>query len=389
MKAGFRNKQFDFVLLFIILAILGVGLLMCASSGFVRSSYLSGDAARMMRSQFIYAALGLAVMIGVSFVDYRIYKKFAGIILWVIVGINLITPFIGRTWNDASRWISIGGGAIRFQPSEFLKVAVIIYLASVLSDSRMGERSKGWYGMITVIAPFGIALVSVLIQKHASATIIIALIGASIIIFAGMRWYIYLTGAVAGAGVVGLIVVIKKDLFEHIGNRLAVYKATFFGNTAMNLPADETLSETQLAQIRNSLWAIGSGGLTGAGFGKSIQKYSYLPEAYNDFVFAITAEELGFAGVTVIILLYLALILRGIRVAFSCKDSLGSLMAAGIIVMITVQTVFNMAVVSALIPVTGVGLPMFSHGGTSLVTILGSMGILLNIAKQSDYPKLG
>ncbi len=388
MKAGIKNKQFDFVLLFVILAILGVGLLMSASSSFVRSGYLSGDAAKMMRSQFIYAALGIAVMIGVSFVDYRIYKRVAGLLLWAVIAMCLYAAAFGKTWNDANRWIQIGS-SFRFQPSELLKVAVIIYLASVLSDSRMGERSKKWYGLITVIAPFGLALVSVLIQKHASATIIIGLIGLAIMIFAGVRWYVIAVSGVAGAGMVAVLALLKKDLFEHIKPRIAVYLATVFGNTAMNLPEDTKLNEAQLVQIRNSLWAIGSGGLTGAGFGKSIQKYSYLPEAYNDFIFAITAEELGFAGVTVVILLYLALILRGTRVAFSCKDSLGSLMAAGIIVMITVQTVFNLSVVSALIPVTGVGLPMFSYGGTSLVTILGAMGILLNIAKQSDYPKLG
>ena len=383
MKAGFKNRRFDFILLFLILTLLGIGVMMMSSSSFVRAGYLKNDAAFFMLSQFKYAILGVAVMIAASFIDYKIYKRFAGLILAAVILLNLFTAFFGATRNDATRWFELG--PISFQPSEFLKIAVILYLAAAFSDEKLGEKSRGWFGFISVVAPFGLALVSVLVQKHASATIIIALIGLTIMLIAGMKWYIYGIGALAGGVGVAAISLIKPDLFEHVANRLNVYRATVFGNTAAN---PEGLSPEAMSQIKNSLWAIGSGGLTGAGIGKSVQKYSYLPEAYNDFIFAITAEEVGFLGVTVIILLYALLIIRGFKVSYSCPDSFGSLMAAGIVMMITIQMIFNLSVVSALIPVTGVGLPFFSFGGSAIVIVLGSMGVLLNIAKQSDYAKI-
>ena len=382
MKAGFKNRRFDFILLFLILTLLGIGVMMMASSSFVRASYLKNDSAFLMLSQFRYAILGVVVMIGASFIDYKIYKRFAGLFLVVVVGLNVFTAFFGATRNDATRWFKLG--PVSFQPSEFLKLAVILYLAATLSDEKLGEKSKGWFGFISVVAPFGVALLSVLLQKHASATIIIALIGLTLMLIAGMKWYIYGISAVAGGLAVGALWLIKGDLFEHIGNRLNVYLATVFGNTSAN---PEGLSPEAMSQIKNSLWAIGSGGLAGAGIGKSVQKYSYLPEAYNDFIFAITAEELGFLGVTVIILLYALLIIRGFKASYSCPDSFGSLLSAGIVMMITVQMIFNLSVVSALIPVTGVGLPFFSFGGSAIVIVLGSMGVLLNVAKQSEYAK--
>ena len=150
----------------------------------------------------------------------------------------------------------------------------------------------------------------------------------------------------------------------------------------------EGVSEEAMSQIRNSILAIGSGGMWGLGFGRSIQKYSYLPEAYNDFIFAITAEDLGFAGVLAIILVYGLFFARGFKVACHSGDKFGTLLAAGIMTMMALQTILNVAVVSALIPVTGVSLPFFSYGGSAILIILASMGVLLNIAKQSNYPKL-
>ena len=158
-----------------------------------------------------------------------------------------------------------------------------------------------------------------------------------------------------------------------------------FGNTGA-IP--EGIGEEAVSQIRNSILAIGSGGMWGLGFGKSIQKYSYLPEAYTDFIFAITAEELGFAGVVAILLVYAFFFMRGFKVAIHAEDKFGMLIAAGIMIMMVLQTILNISVVSALIPVTGVSLPLFSYGGTSIVVVLGSLGILLNIARHSRYPKL-
>ncbi|MCR5693365.1 MAG: putative lipid II flippase FtsW [Clostridia bacterium] len=382
MKSQIKHKQFDFILLILIIMLLGTGILMLGSSSFVRGSYLSDDSMHFMRNQAIYALGGVAVMIALSFVDYKIYKRFAGYILIVALGLNYATALIGQVRNDAQRWLKIGG--FSFQPSEALKIALIIYLASVLSDTKWGEKSEKWFGLVSLVLPIGASLLAVVLQKHMSATIIIGLICVAVMLFGGVRWYVF--GTIIGSGAAGVLLIskIKPDLFEHVGNRFEVYAATVFGNTT-TIP--EGMTEEALSQIHNSILAIGSGGLWGLGFGKSIQKYSYLPEAYNDFIFAITAEELGFAGVAAILLIFGLFFARGFKAALHCEEKFGTLIAAGIMTMMALQTVLNIAVVSALIPVTGVSMPFFSYGGSSVVIILACMGILLNIAKQSNYSK--
>ncbi|MBP5312322.1 MAG: cell division protein FtsW [Clostridia bacterium] len=382
MKSQIKHKQFDFILLILIIMLLGTGILMLGSSSFVRGSYLSDDSMHFMRHQAIYALGGVAVMIALSFVDYKIYKRFAGYILIVALGLNYATALIGQVRNDAQRWLKIGG--FSFQPSEALKIALIIYLASVLSDTKWGEKSEKWFGLVSLVLPIGASLLAVVLQKHMSATIIIGLICVAVMLFGGVRWYVF--GTIIGSGAAGVLLIskIKPDLFEHVGNRFEVYAATVFGNTT-TIP--EGMTEEALSQIHNSILAIGSGGLWGLGFGKSIQKYSYLPEAYNDFIFAITAEELGFAGVAAILLIFGLFFARGFKAALHCEEKFGTLIAAGIMTMMALQTVLNIAVVSALIPVTGVSMPFFSYGGSSVIIILACMGILLNIAKQSNYSK--
>ena len=383
MRSQIQNKQFDFVLLILIVVILGAGVLMLGSSSFVRGSYLSDDTMHFMRNQFIFSVLGSFVMVGVSFIDYKVYKRLAGYLLMFALALNYLTALVGQVRNDAQRWLKIG--SFSFQPSEILKIALIFYISATLSDEKWGEESKSWTGIFTLLAPVGASLLSVVLQKHMSATIIIGLICLALMVYGGVRWYIFLTVIGGGSALFGLVFLVKPDLFEHISSRLAVFQATFLGNTT-SMP--EGVSEEAMSQIRNSILAIGSGGMWGLGFGRSIQKYSYLPEAYNDFIFAITAEELGFAGVLAIILVYGLFFARGFKVACHSSDKFGTLLAAGIMTMMALQTILNVAVVSALIPVTGVSLPFFSYGGSAILIILASMGVLLNIAKQSNYPKL-
>ncbi|MBO4261749.1 MAG: cell division protein FtsW [Clostridia bacterium] len=383
MKSQIQNQQFDFVLLILIVVILGAGILMLGSSSFVRGSYLSDDTMHFMRNQFIFAVLGSVIMIGVSFVNYRFYKRISGYFLIFALGINYLTALVGQVRNDAQRWLKVG--SFSFQPSEILKIALIFYLAATLSDEKWGEKSKGWAGILTLLLPTVASLLAVVLQKHISATIIISLICTAIMAYGGVRWYVFLTVIGGGSALLGLVVLIKPDLIEHLSARFAVYFATFMGNTSK---VPEGVSEEALSQIHNSILAIGSGGVWGLGFGKSIQKYSYLPEAYNDFIFAITAEELGFFGVLAIIIVYGLFFARGFKVAAHSGDRFGTLLSAGIMTMMALQTILNMAVVSALIPVTGVSLPFFSYGGSAILIILAAMGVLLNIAKQSNYPKI-
>ncbi len=381
MRTDFEKKHFDWFLLITILALLGIGLAMCTSASFIRSSYQS-SAETLMRKQALAAGIGLVMMIVLSKIDYRFYKRFAGIALFVATALNVFVAFSGAEENGAKRWFAIGGHNL-FQPSELMKVTIILYLSAILSDKEFAKKSKGFEGLVTVIFPFAVGVGSVLLQKHTSATIIILVIGVVIMFFAGVTWRIWVSCIAGGGVLMGVVLMIKPDLFSHVTSRFTTYSHTFLG-----IINEEGLDEEILTQIQNSLWAIGSGGLTGRGFGNSIQKYSYLPECYNDFIFAIVAEELGFLGVVLIIGLFATLILRGLKVAAKTEDGFGSLMATGIVTMIAIQMILNLSVVSCLIPVTGVSLPFFSYGGTSLVVILAAMGILLNIASQADYSKL-
>ena len=262
MKSQIQNKQFDFVLLILIVVILGAGILMLGSSSFVRGSYLSDDTMHFMRNQFIFAVLGSVIMIGVSFVNYRFYKRISGYFLIFALGINYLTALVGQVRNDAQRWLKVG--SFSFQPSEILKIALIFYLAATLSDEKWGEKSKGWAGILTLLLPTVASLLAVVLQKHISATIIISLICIAIMAYGGVRWYVFLTVIGGGSALLGLVVLIKPDLIEHLSARFAVYFATFMGNTSK---VPEGVSEEALSQIHNSILAIGSGGVWGLGFG--------------------------------------------------------------------------------------------------------------------------
>lgn len=381
MRTDLEKKHFDWILLIIILVLLGIGLSMCASASFVRSTYQNREATRLIQKQLLAAGLGLVALIVTSVIPYKFYKKVSGIVLLVVTALNFYTAVAGAEENGATRWFRIGSRNL-FQPSELMKVAIILFVASMLSDEKFGEKAKGFQGLLTVIFPVGIAALSVLAQKHTSATAIVLLLAVSILFFGGFKKRVWVICIISAVFVLGLVTLVKPDLFSHIQARIDVYGHTFLG-----IVNPEGVPEEYLDQIQNSLWAIGSGGLFGRGFGNSIQKYAYLPECYNDFIFAIVAEELGFVGVVLIIVLFAMLVLRGIKVSTYAEDKFGSLLAVGFTTMIAVQVFLNLSVVSCLIPVTGVSLPFFSYGGTSIAVILGSMGILLNVAKQANYSK--
>lgn len=385
MRTDFEKKRFDWFLFIIILFLLGLGLAMCASSSFVRSSYQAKDsvAQSLMIKQFGAAGLGLVAMIFFSTVSYKFWKRFAGVAFFVALALNFFTAFFGAEENGAKRWFAIAGHNI-FQPSEVMKIAVILYFAAILSDKDFGKISRTPNGIITLFCPLGLALLSVLAQKHTSATIIIALIAFVMILFTSLTRSFKIVIVILFAAVIVAVLIFKDVLFDHVKIRLMVYEHTHFG-----IINAEGVPEAYLDQIQNSIWAIGSGGFFGKGFGNSIQKYSYLPESYNDFIFAVVAEELGFFGVVLIILLFATLILRGIKIASHADDDFGMFLAIGFVSMIAIQTFLNLSVVSALIPVTGISLPFFSYGGTAMLIVLSMMGILLNIASQADYSKIG
>jgi cell division protein FtsW len=259
-----------------------------------------------------------------------------------------------------------------------MKIALVLYIAAILSDDKLGKKSMGWFGLVTVLVPVGAVFASLAVQKHTSGIVIMGAIAVAMMFFGGIKMSIFATTLGVGAGAAVTMIAV----FPHARQRVMTYLQSSFGNSSETL---DTSGDGY--QIQNSLRAIGSGGLFGRGYGKSIQKYLYLPESYNDFIFAIIAEELGFVGVVIVITLFVLLVCRGYKAAAYSSDKFASMVAAGISTIIGLQAVMNISVVSGVIPVTGVALPFFSYGGTSLIMIMGAMGILLNIAKQSEYIK--
>lgn len=372
----FANNQLDFILLIVVILLLSLGLIMVLSASSPTSLAETGDDSySYFRKQAIFAVVGVIAMLFISKIDYRFWKKFYKIAYWVsiILLLMVLIPGIGVSSGGASRWIKILG--VQFQPSELAKIGLIIFYASYLTDHK--DELKGFY--TGFIKPFlylvPVILILILIQDHLSATIIIVAVVGIMMLMAGSRLKYFLTaGTAAGvAGAAGLYLMAKftsKGAF-----RLA--RITSFLNPWADKQGDGW-------QVIQSLYAIGSGGLFGVGLGQSKQKYLYISEPHTDFIFAVLAEELGFVGCAVVIALFCVFIWRGVLTAMKAPDMFGSLVAIGITSLIGLQAIINIAVVTSSMPVTGMPLPFFSYGVTSLLILLCSVGVLLNISRASS-----
>ncbi len=370
-------SQVDFWLLLSVILLVGIGTMMIFSastpSSYTKSS--TSTAYDVLKTQIIYTAIGIGVLILTSMIDYKLFARFS-ILLFVLSTLMMaLVPVIGTTRNNAKRWLKIG---ILFQPSEILKLAVVFFLAYLLSQKNIREKAVKLWGILFYIIPVGINIALLVLQPHISCVVIIlAILG--MMMFAGkVKWYTFVVAILLAAAAVAAVLLFVKSneglSLNYILNRISAH-----GGEAEN--------EADTYQATQSLYAIGSGGLFGRGFGKSVQKYLYLPEPYNDFIFSILAEELGLVGVILVISLFLILILRGYKVSANAPDMFGALLSFGIITNVAVQVVLNLAVVSKLMPVTGISLPFFSYGGTSLIIMMASMGMVLNVSKQSRYSK--
>ena len=383
LRTKIRTEMFfnqpDFWLLLVVVLLLGIGTMMVFSAS-TASAYSKRDDATaydILRSQILYAVSGVLIMLLVSLVNY----KFIGRFTFVFYGVTLIflvlvqTP-LGRVYNGARRWLNLG---LEFQPSELLKLAAVMYMAYVLSHPKIREKSIRLWGLLIYGIPLALGILLIIIQPHISCVVIIGGMMVLMMFVGGVKGPTFILGismVVVCGGAVAIWAVSTGALdFQYIGNRF---------NTFLHPEQDPTGGSYQILQ---SLYAIGSGGLFGRGFGQSVQKYLYLPEPYNDFIFSVLAEELGFIGVAIVVILFIVLITRGYKISSYAPDRFGSLLAFGITTNIAIQVAMNIAVVSNFIPVTGVSLPFFSYGGTALWILMANMGILLNISKQSKYPK--
>lgn len=365
------RKPFDFWIFTTVLILLSIGIIMLFSASAPFSYGTFGDIYYMLKRQLFFAVAGFAVMIVTMNIDYRIYEKYATLLLilsFVLLALVRV-PGIGKYENGAYRWIEIG--PVRFQPSEIAKLGIILYLSKSLSR-RKDKLEYFFKGLFPYLVLMGIVTGLLLLEPHLSCIIII-LITSSIILFcAGAKIRHFLAISVPLVVSFGTLIYFVDYMRARVLSFIDPWED----------PLDKGYNAIQ------SLYAIGSGGVFGRGLGKSMQKFLYLPYPHNDFIFSVIAEELGFIGALTIIVLFLIFTWRGIKVAMNAPDLFGGLTAIGITSLITVQTVLNVAVVTSSVPPTGVSLPFFSYGGTSLVLIMGAVGVLLNISRYSNYSRL-
>ena len=364
-----------FCLLVLLLTAIGLVMLLSASfpSAYYEASPSKHNPLYYFERQAIFAVLGTAVMLLVSKFNYQRLRGVGKILLYISVVLLLLVliPGIGEIRNGARRWI--GMGPLTFQPSEIAKAAIVVYFANSISRKKDQMRTFR-YGVL----PYAILLVLVagLVAKepHLSGAILILCAGAAVMLVGGINWawVIAAVGAAVGMVYVALFV---------IGYNTS--RVTYCLNPWAEDPLDKGY------QLRQSLITIGSGGLWGLGLGKSRQKFLFLPEEHNDFIFSVVCEELGLVGAGVVMLLFAALVLRGYWIALHCRDRFGALLVVGFTTLIAVQVFLNIAVVSGVLPTTGIPLPFFSYGGTALCVQLAEMGVILSVSRQMKPIKAG
>ena len=364
----------DLPFLLLLLLLIAIGLVMLLSASFPSAYYEENNPTYFFVRQGIFAVMGVAVMLLVSRFNYQRLRGVAKLFLYfaIILLVLVLIPGIGQTRNNATRWIGVGQ-LFTFQPSEVAKLAVIIYFSD--SISRKKEKMRTFrYGVAPYCLILGVIAILMMLEPHLSGTVLILGTGAVLMLVGGIRWYwVGGAAALAGSGAALLLTGVVK----YGQSRIAMWKDPFI---------DPQGAGYQLSQ---SLISIGSGGLLGVGLGKSRQKFLYLPEEHNDFIFAIVCEELGLIGAAIIMLLFAALILRGYWIALHARDRFGSLLVVGVTTVIAMQVFLNIGVVTGFLPTTGISLPFFSYGGTALLIQLAGMGIILSVSRQMRPTKGG
>ncbi len=359
----------DVPFLLLVLLLLTVGVVMVLSASFARAYYSAATkhtATYYFTRQLFFAVTGVAIMLLASRFPIGFYRRFSGVLLLFSVVMMLLVLVGGVRANGARRWFQIG--SITFQPSEIAKIAVILFEAQLVCryKDKMGTFR---YGVLPFVLTAALVIGLLVLEPHLSASIIIVLITAAMMFVGGARlfWFVLGGGAVALGGLIAI------NVLHYSGERISAWLDPF---------ADTSDTGYQIVQ---SLYAIGSGGLSGLGLGNGRQKYLYLPEEHNDFIFSVVCEELGFIGAALILILFALLITRGFFLAMHCRDRYSFLVCSGVTALLAIQVILNVAVVTNLIPCTGISLPFFSYGGTALWLQLAEMGVILSISR--DVPE--
>ena len=366
--------MYFFVLLIIILVI---GLATLYSASHVYAFYhQDGDSYFYIRKQVLWVALGLAAMLAFSVVDYHVLHKIAWL-LWIVSLGLLVVAYLMPSSTGIHRWIRIPGLG-QFQPSEVAKFALILLFAHLISlnHKRMKTFTRGFLPLMVIL---GITCGLVIIEPHLSGTLLIGLLGFVMMYVGGVSvWWLL---AVVGTGVVGVVVMVLVLGYEQ--DRIAVWLHPLecFANQ-ITFP-DGVSGRNHAWQTVQSLYAIGSGGLLGQGPGNSRQKHLFLPEPQNDFIFSVYCEEMGFVGALIVIALFLAFIWRGYVIAMHAPDTFSALVVFGLVTKVGLQAFLNIGVVTDVLPNTGISLPFFSYGGSSLVILMLEMGVILSVSRHS------
>ena len=362
----------DMPLLIVVLILLALGIVMVLSASAPSALAEFNDSYKFVKTQGIAAILGLVAMFVFSRIDYHIFKKWYKLIYVISIAVLflVLVPGIGMDINGAKRWIKIG---IQLQPSEITKIGMILFFAGYYTDDRIDFTKFKWCCVVPLILMAIPIVILYFVQNHLSAGIVIGGISLIMIMISGCRLKYLVSLMGAGIGGLGFAFLLFKDKLtgSFRSDRIEAW---------LDPMKDPSGTSYQTVQ---SLYAIGSGGLFGVGLGESRQKYSYIPEAHNDFIFSIIAEELGFVGCVVVLLLFAIFAFRGARIAMMAKDKFGSMIAIGITSLIAIQAILNIAVVTNSIPNTGISLPFLSYGGSSLLILLSCVGIVLNISRKA------
>lgn len=365
----------DLPFLVLVLVLLSIGLIMLFSASHANAFYYEENSFVYIAKQSVFALIGIFIMFAVSYVNYKFYRYIAAIAYIASFLLVCLTRFM-PVHQGARRWIVIG--SFQFQPSEIAKVALVLFLAHIIAKyyNRMNELKIGIFLMLAIM---GIMVAPIFIQPHLSATVIFIGITGAMMFTGGARLkhlFVFAGIAVSAILIVLFLTPIGEQLFAHAHVRLQYWLDPFKDMQGKGY------------QSVQSLYAIGSGGVLGVGLGESRQKYMYLPEVQNDFVFAIVCEELGFIGAAVVVILFAMLVWRGYVIAMKCRDKFGSLVVIGLVTQIGLQAFLNIAVVTNTLPNTGISLPFFSYGGTALVVMLAQIGIILGVSRQCSYEKV-
>ena len=363
--------KMDITFLSFVLILFTIGLVMLFSASYAFSLEYYDNSYRFISKQSVYGIGGIILMLIVSRIDYHFWRKFAWI-LYIVINIILFALLLMPPMvkgMDVKRWLAIG--PVSFQPSEIAKFSIVLLFSSIIAANYKQVKKIGF--LLTMCAILGLTCLMIVLEPHLSATVLVFCIGVVLLIVGGMpKRYIF--GGIA-AGVAGVAILIFSGVISYGSDRIKYWLDPW---------ADPMGKGFQTIQ---SLLAIGSGGILGRGIGQSRQKYLWVPEPHNDFIFSIVCEELGLIGAMVIIVLFCLLVWRGFHIAMHAPDRFGSLMAIGLTFQVGLQALLNIWVVTNTMPNTGISLPFFSYGGTSLLILLAEMGIVLSISRGANIEK--